>query len=249
MKKTVELSVRELTEGFICSDGVWECVECGMRFERGEIFAFGDRFFEAERAVREHVRREHPARLEALLERAQADGLSENRGEYLRLAARGLSDGEIARLMHVTPATVRGYRFSLREKARSAKLYLAAFELAMSGETPRGKDEVVLPQEGVKMMDDRFVMTEEEREKIERGIFESFEPLKLKLFSAKEKKKVVAISRIAREFEAGRRDTEKEVNEILKGIYHDYVTIRRYLIEYGYLDRERDCSEYWLSAR
>jgi hypothetical protein len=39
---------------------------------------------------------------------------------------------------------------------------------------------------------------------------------------------------------------EKEINEILKAIYEDYVMLRRYLIEYGFIDRKSDGSEYWL---
>ena len=50
---------------------------------------------------------------------------------------------------------------------------------------------------------------------------------------------------IAKEFEEGIRYSEVQVNEILKDIYPDYVTLRRYLIEYGYLERTRDGSAYW----
>ncbi len=28
--------------------------------------------------------------------------------------------------------------------------------------------------------------------------------------------------------------------------YDDNATIRRYLIEYGFLDRSKDCSKYWV---
>ncbi|WP_081793756.1 DUF2087 domain-containing protein [Paenibacillus darwinianus] len=39
---------------------------------------------------------------------------------------------------------------------------------------------------------------------------------------------------IAASFKLRRRYTEKEVNELLKRVYaKDYVTLRRYLIEYG----------------
>jgi hypothetical protein len=31
-------------------------------------------------------------------------------------------------------------------------------------------------------------------------------------------------------------------------VYDDYVTVRRYLIEYGFLDRKDDGSQYWLKA-
>ena len=50
---------------------------------------------------------------------------------------------------------------------------------------------------------------------------------------------------IAKEFEEGIRYSEVQVNEILKDIYPDYVTLRRYLIEYDYLERTRDGSAYW----
>jgi len=34
------------------------------------------------------------------------------------------------------------------------------------------------------------------------------------------------------------------VNEIIKSLIDDYVTVRRYLIEYGFMDRNKDGSEY-----
>jgi len=36
------------------------------------------------------------------------------------------------------------------------------------------------------------------------------------------------------------------VNEIIKNRYPDFVTIRRYLIEYGFMERKPNGSEYWL---
>ena len=45
----------------------------------------------------------------------------------------------------------------------------------------------------------------------------------------------------------GRHYTEREVNEIIQPIYADYVTIRRYLISYGLMNRTRNGSEYWLT--
>jgi hypothetical protein len=51
---------------------------------------------------------------------------------------------------------------------------------------------------------------------------------------------------IAKRFECGRMYKEKEVNQILEPIYDDYVTLRRYLIEHGFLGRNRDGSQYWL---
>ncbi|TGY42779.1 DUF2087 domain-containing protein [Clostridium sartagoforme] len=36
------------------------------------------------------------------------------------------------------------------------------------------------------------------------------------------------------------------MNKVLKRILEDYVTVRRALIQYGFLDRSRDCREYWM---
>ena len=95
------------------------------------------------------------------------------------------------------------------------------------------------------MVDDRYLITAEEREKIIKGAFQSLEPLVLRTIPPREKKKVVVLGRIAGELEPGRRYTEKELNAFLKAIHPDYATLRRYLIEYGFMDRERDCSAYW----
>ncbi len=98
---------------------------------------------------------------------------------------------------------------------------------------------------GAKMVDERYVVTEREREKILRAAFERFEPLKLKVFFAKEKKKLVILAKIAEQFQFGRRYSEREVNELLRMIYEDYALLRRYLVGYGFLERTRDCAEYW----
>jgi len=94
------------------------------------------------------------------------------------------------------------------------------------------------------MADERFTVTPDERDKIIKGAFASLEPMRLLRFPAREKKKAVVISLIAEKFEKGKIYTEKEVNEILKAIFDDFATLRRYLVDYNYLDRKKDCSEY-----
>ncbi|MFZ7103251.1 MAG: DUF2087 domain-containing protein [Peptococcaceae bacterium] len=87
---------------------------------------------------------------------------------------------------------------------------------------------------------------------IERGIADSGEAVS----SAREKRirehvaemhgSVFAVLReIADKLQGDRIYSEKEVNRILKSVNDDYVTVRRYLIEYGYLDRKPDGSQYW----
>lgn len=94
---------------------------------------------------------------------------------------------------------------------------------------------------------DELAVTPEEEEKILKNCFSSLEPLKLKVFSSKAKKKAVIIKKIAGQFEAGKTYTEMDVNGILKQIYpEDFSTLRRSLIETGYLDRKSDGSAYWV---
>jgi hypothetical protein len=47
--------------------------------------------------------------------------------------------------------------------------------------------------------------------------------------------------------EAGRAYTEKEINQALRQFTRDTASLRRYLVDYGYLARETDGSRYWLA--
>ncbi len=66
----------------------------------------------------------------------------------------------------------------------------------------------------------------------------------IKVFPSKEKKKIVLLRKISEHFKVGTQYSEKEVNRILERIYEDHVLLRRYLIEYGFLDRTRNGSIY-----
>ena len=100
---------------------------------------------------------------------------------------------------------------------------------------------------GAKMVDERYMATAEETQKIISTYFSSLNPPVLKEFPPKEKKKLVILRVISEQFEKGKRYGEKEVNQILKSIYEDHAVIRRYLIDYGFMGRTRDCAEYCLT--
>jgi hypothetical protein len=64
----------------------------------------------------------------------------------------------------------------------------------------------------------------------------------------KPKKLDVILRWLATLFEQGRLYTEPEVNEVIKSAYaHDYASLRREMIGFGYLRRERGGSKYWLT--
>lgn len=243
-----ELPIEEIKNGYKFDPEAkrYSCLLCGKTFEVGEIFRYGERYFDASRAVCLHIEEEHGGMFTSLIASgSKYNSTTEKQQELLRLMKEGYSDQEIAQKLNISTSTVRHQKFSFREKAKQAKLYLAIYELATE-KVPTDTDRIVPIHEGAKMVDDRYVTTKEENDKIIATVFESLAPLKLKLFSAKEKKKIVTLRKIMEQFEHGRIYTEKEVNQILKDIYHDFPTIRRYMIEYGFMERSTDCMNYWV---
>jgi hypothetical protein len=61
-------------------------------------------------------------------------------------------------------------------------------------------------------------------------------------------KRLVLLDLVAQDFEPGLRYTETMVNLFLGRRYRDPATIRRYLVDEGFLDREPDGSAYWRSG-
>lgn len=72
----------------------------------------------------------------------------------------------------------------------------------------------------------------------------SLDPLVLTPLPAREKHKWILIAAVSRVFSAQRTYTEKEVMAILKPMSPDPITIRRYLVDYRFLWRTRDGSQY-----
>ncbi|MBE6759662.1 MAG: DUF2087 domain-containing protein [Ruminococcaceae bacterium] len=243
-----DISADELIDGICEDEAGYTCVFCGQRFEKGEVFPAGKRFFDAHRAAQLHLDT-HGDRMEQLFAAGEKNlSLTDNQKNLLLRFAAGESDAKIAKSLGVAASTVRHQRFMLRERAKAAKLYLAVWAMAEESKSKKkeaARETLLTPHEGATMVDERYVITEAEQRAILENVFLSLEPLRLKVFSKKEKKKIVILRRIAEEFKTGERYTEQQVNDILREIWHDFATLRRYLIEYGYMERTRDGSAYW----
>jgi hypothetical protein len=218
------------------------CLVCGCRAEAGRIYRLGDDYFEAERFIREHVASSHGSILDYLLGLdKKLTGITDQQGELMRRFARGDEDKKIAADLGIAASTVRNHRFALRERAKQARIFLAAMH-NLERNLPEG-DRFMTIRRSATMVDERYRVTEGERADI---LAKYFVDEKLTEFPSKQKRKLVVLDRLAKAFEAGRRYTEKQVNEILLEFYGDYATIRRYLVEYGFMDREPDGSAYWV---
>lgn len=243
-----KLNIEEIKNGyrFDINTNSYICNTCGKKFEVGEIFCIDDRFFEASRAIKIHQSMEHEDYLERLLySESKYNTLTDNQKELLLLIYSDVPDKEIAKKLNISPSTVRHHKFMFREKAKQAKMYLAIYEKVIEKKS-WADENIVSIHDHATMVDERYVITEKEKEQILSNVFESLSPLKLKIFSKKEKNKIVILTKIAEQLEKGKIYTEKELNEILQSIYDDYAVIRRYLVDYGFLERTKDCKEYWL---
>jgi hypothetical protein len=68
---------------------------------------------------------------------------------------------------------------------------------------------------------------------------------RLKTIPAQRKKLEAILRHLVKSFEAGRRYSEKQVNEILAGFHEDTASLRRELVGSGLMAREGGGGEYW----
>jgi len=68
---------------------------------------------------------------------------------------------------------------------------------------------------------------------------------RIKAFPVQEKKFLVILRHILEEFESGVKYPEKRVNQILARYSADTATLRRSLVEYGFMAREGGGGNYW----
>ena len=246
--RRIDATMRELKDGFSFDNdaGIYSCLFCDATFEDGIVYEIGGRLADARKAAKLHIELEHGSVFGMLLsEDKKHTGLTDTQKDLLQSFYNGMSDKDIAKSTDISPSTVRYQRFSFREKAKQAKIILTLSEL-LEERLRQGGNELSEIHEGATMVDERYMTTDAEADKIVRSFFTSLTPPVLKSFSSKEKNKLVILRVISKQFESSKKYTEKQVNEVLKAIYDDYVTIRRYLIEYGFMDRTADCGEYWL---
>ena len=239
-------SLEELKSGYIEEENHYICLLCGKYFEKGIVYPEDGVLYESERYVRVHIEKAHHSVFEYLINLdKKLSGLTDHQKSLLQLFYQGKSDKEVQAEMGIgSSSTIRNHRFVLKEKERQAKVFLAMMELLRKKD--RYDPGFVNVHKTARMLDDRYNITHEEKEAILTKYFPAGIKGPLKAFSRQEKHKLVVLREIAGRFEPGRIYREKEINEILKAAYDDYVTLRRYLIDYGFLDRKPDGSEYWV---
>ena len=240
-------TIDDLCNGYIYDNNQYICLICRATYEDGVIYPMNKELFEARKAIKAHIQEAHTSMFNYLLHMDKKyTGLSDHQKEILQYFYEGLTDKEIVKKINAgSTSTIRQHRFKFKEKEKQAKIFLALMQL-LNNNRKDIHEEFVPIHKGAKMVDDRYAITVEEREKVLHTYFKQGIDGPLESFPSKEKRKIIVLQQIMNRFDRSKKYTEKEVNEILKQIYADYVTIRRYLIEYGFMDRNKDCTEYWV---
>lgn len=248
-------SLDDLKQGYVRNEAAqsYSCLVCGETFEEGVVYrvpGYDDRMYEARKMAQYHLETAHGSMLAYLLGLdKKATGLTDLQKDLIRDFASGLSDAEIVkRAGSGSASTIRNHRFVLKEKAKQAKLLLAIMELMETGVSPEAPRFVPIHRTATRV-DERYAITEDDYEKLLKQYLPKGPNGPLESFPRKEKKKIAILRHIASRIDAGRTYTETEINERLMPFWEeDYVTLRRYLIEYGYLDRTDDGRSYWLKG-
>ncbi|MEC3534046.1 transcriptional regulator, partial [Bacillus thuringiensis] len=133
-EKFWDASIEELKKGYVF-DGEKEeyiCLACGETFIKGVIYQDNQVLYEAEKFVRLHIQNEHTSMFDYLLNMDKKfTGLTDLQKKMVQFFHMGLNDKEIVKeLDGGSTSTIRNHRFTLREKMKQAKVFLALMELS-----------------------------------------------------------------------------------------------------------------------
>ncbi|PKM88201.1 MAG: transcriptional regulator [Firmicutes bacterium HGW-Firmicutes-12] len=196
--------------------------------------------------MRMHIEKEHGTVFEYLLKMdKKITGLTEHQKNLLWFFFHGKSDEEIKQFMQIgSTTTIRNHRFILKEKERQAKVFLTLMELLKDTNNKQFRHDNALSR--VNKSEANRNASDTAKEKTLYKYFKHGLDGPLSTFDIKEKSKLVVLQHISERFEAERMYSEKEINEILETVHEDTAILRRALIDYGFMERQTDGSEYRL---
>lgn len=241
-----QASFEELKQGYVCHEHSYICLICGETYEDGVIYQIDNQLVTAQKAIQKHILYIHKGTFSFLLELdKKMTGVSEQQKRILTLIYDGNTDDEIAKILSLSSSTIRNHRFYLREKEKQARLFAVIMDL-VSEKIPK-KQKMVTPHRTTPIIDERYAVTIAEEEKFIACYFDANGSIKS--FPSKEKRILVILRHIMKRFDSSTEYSESQINMILKPIYEDYALLRRYLIEYGFMDRVPDGSRYWIKHK
>lgn len=235
------MSLDDVMKGYEHVNGEYHCLFCDATFDEDHVYPVNEQFLTAKGMMKQHMTLEHRSPFHGLLSLdKKVLGLSDVQIDMMKHFYEGTSDKDIVSQSNLTSvSTVRQHRFKLREKEKQAKLFLALMQLLK-------QPEQYVIHKGAKQVDERYGVEQKERDQVLKSYFKDGLDGQITTIPSKEKKKLIILQHITKRFEVGKTYSEKEVNELLKTVHADFVSLRRHLIEYGFMERNNDGSQYTL---
>ena len=159
------------------------------------------------------------------------------------LAEKSYSVEELAELLQLKPSTVSHHLSRLSEAGlvkSHSESYYNVYQL----------DQSVLEQKARTMFTQvelSNVAAEVDADAYDKKVMRDYtrKDGSLKTLPAQRKKLEAVLRYVVKAFDAEKRYSEKQVNEILKRYHEDTATLRRELVGYGLMQREGGGGEYW----
>lgn len=131
--KVIEIcTVEDLINGYVYDEDYksYTCIFCGEIFEEGIIYQYEEKLCTAMKMVEMHILEKHESSFDFLLNMDKKyTNLTDRQKEIHEIIYNETDNRLIAEKMETTPATVRSYKFKMREKLRQAKVYMALVSL------------------------------------------------------------------------------------------------------------------------
>ncbi|GAV13176.1 metalloregulator ArsR/SmtB family transcription factor [Paenibacillus sp. NAIST15-1] len=168
------------------------------------------------------------------------------RVKMLILLAEGERNGQVlAEKLSVTPATITHHAAKLREaslineRREKNTIYFSLNDYFLKNNAAAAINLIYRGADG------GIGMLNEEQQRLRDSVIRNFfsKEGKLKNIPSQLKKKLIILEHMVTNLEAGRRYSEKEINEFIKAYHEDFATIRREFIMHQFLFREKEIYE------
>ncbi|WP_268626331.1 metalloregulator ArsR/SmtB family transcription factor [Paenibacillus alvei] len=168
------------------------------------------------------------------------------RVKMLILLAEGERNGQVlAEKLSVTPATITHHAAKLREaslineRREKNTIYFSLNDYFLKNNAAAAINLIYRGADG------GIGMLNEEQQRLRDSVIRNFfsKEGKLKNIPSQLKKKLIILEHMVTNLEAGRRYSEKEINEYIMTYHEDFATIRREFIMHQFLFREKEIYE------
>jgi len=168
------------------------------------------------------------------------------RVKMLILLAEGERNGQVlAEKLSVTPATITHHASKLREaslineRREKNTIYFSINDYFLKNNAAAAINLIYRGADG------GIGMLNEEQKRLRDSVIRNFfsKEGKLKNIPSQLKKKLIILEHMVTNLEAGRRYSEKEINEYIMAYHEDFATIRREFIMHQFLFREKEIYE------